>query len=261
MSDKPGIHSSAVISADAELAENISVGEFAVIGADVRIGEGCTIGAHAVIKGPTTIGADNHIYPFASIGDDPQDKKYAGERTRLEIGKRNTIREFSTINRGTAQDEGITRIGDDNWLMAYTHVAHDCRVGNQIIMANGTTLGGHVHIDDYAMCSAFACIHQFCRIGAHSFLGAYAGISRDVPPYILVFGQPPEPRGINSEGLKRRDFSKDQIRNLKEAYRLIYRSGLRVAEALEQLNERLPDQPELGILVEFVGRAERGIIR
>lgn len=261
MNEKPGIHSSAVIATDAELAENISVGEFAVIGSDVRIDEGCTIGAHSVIKGPTTIGPDNHIYPFASIGDDPQDKKYAGERTRLEIGQRNTIREFSTINRGTAQDEGVTVIGDDNWLMAYTHVAHDCRVGNQIIMANGASLAGHVYIDDFAMCSAFVCVHQFCRIGAHSFLGAYAGISQDVPPYILVFGQPPEPRGINSEGLKRRDFSTGQIKNLKEAYRLLYRSGLRVAEALERLTERLPDQPELGILVEFLGRAERGIIR
>jgi UDP-N-acetylglucosamine acyltransferase len=261
MSDIPGIHPSALVSADAELAEDISVGEFAVIGPEVRIGPGCTIGSHTVVKGPTTIGPNNHIYPFASIGEDPQDKKYAGERTSLEIGSGNTIREFATINRGTSQDEGVTRIGDDNWLMAYTHVAHDCRVGNQIIMANGTTLGGHVHIDDYAMCSAFACVHQFCRIGAHSFLGAYAGISQDVPPYILVFGQPPEPRGINSEGLKRRDFSKAQIKNLKEAYRLLYRSGLRAAEALEQLTEQLPEQPELGILVEFLGRAERGIIR
>jgi UDP-N-acetylglucosamine acyltransferase len=261
MNDKSGIHSSAVISADTDLGENVSVGEFAVIGPEVRIGEGCTIGAHSVIKGPTTIGPNNHIYPFASIGDDPQDKKYAGERTRLEIGSGNTIREFCTINRGTSQDEGVTRIGDDNWLMAYTHVAHDCQVGNEIIMANGATLGGHVHLDDYAMCSAFVCVHQFCRIGAHSFLGAYAGISQDVPPYILVFGQPPEPRGINSEGLKRRDFSKGQIKNLKEAYKLLYRSGLRAAEALQQLTEQLPDQPELGILVEFLGRAERGIIR
>jgi UDP-N-acetylglucosamine acyltransferase len=261
MSDKPGIHPSAVISADAELADDISVGEFAVIGPDVRIGAGCTIGAHSIVKGPTTMGSNNHVYSFASIGDDPQDKKYAGERTSLEIGDRNTIREFATINRGTSQDEGVTRIGDDNWLMAYTHVAHDCRVGNEIIMANGATLGGHVHLDDFSMCSAFACVHQFCRIGAHSFLGAYAGISQDVPPYILVFGQPPEPRGINSEGLKRRDFSKSQIKNLKEAYRLLYRSGLRAAQALEQLTELLPEQPELGILVDFLGRAERGIIR
>lgn len=261
MSDKPGIHPSAVISADAELADDISVGEFAVIGPDVRIGAGCTIGAHTIVKGPTTMGSNNHVYSFASIGDDPQDKKYAGERTSLEIGDRNTIREFATINRGTSQDEGVTRIGDDNWLMAYTHVAHDCRVGNEIIMANGATLGGHVQLDDFAMCSAFACVHQFCRIGAHSFLGAYAGISQDVPPYILVFGQPPEPRGINSEGLKRRDFSKSQIKNLKEAYRLLYRSGLRAAQALEQLTAQLPEQPELGILVDFLGRAERGIIR
>lgn len=261
MSDRSGIHSSAIVSTDAHLADDISVGEFAVIGPEVQIGNGCTIGAHAVIKGPTIIGPDNHIYPFASIGDDPQDKKYAGEKTRLEIGEGNTIREYCTINRGTIQDEGVTRIGSDNWLMAYSHVAHDCRVGDHIIMANGATLGGHVQLHDYVMCSAFVTVHQFCRVGAHSFIGAYAGISQDVPPYVLVFGQPTEPRGINIEGLKRRDFSKDNIKNLKEAYRVLYRSGLRVAEAIEQLAERVPEQPELGLLVDFLGRSERGIIR
>lgn len=261
MNVKNAIHSTSIIDPGAELADDVQVGPYAVIGPGVQIGPGCTIGAHTNIKGPTTLGANNHIYPFASIGDDPQDKKFAGESTRLEIGSDNTFREYCTINRGTIQDEGVTRIGSDNWLMAYTHVAHDCQLGDHIVMANGATLGGHVRLGDYAMCSAFACVHQFCRIGAHSFLGAYAGINLDVPPYILVFGQPPAPRGINSEGLRRRDFSKDNIKNLKEAYRILYRSNLRAAEAVVQLAELGQEQPELGILVEFLEHSERGVIR
>jgi len=261
MSNEPAIHASAVIAADAELAEDVRVGPFAVIGSGVQIDTGCEIGAHVVIKGPTSLGPNNRIYPFASIGDDPQDKKYAGEATRLEIGAGNTIREYCSINRGTAQDVGVTRIGDDNWLMAYSHIAHDCQLGDHIIMANAATLGGHVHIGDFAMCSAFAAIHQFCRVGAHSFVGAYAGIMQNIPPYILVFGQPPSARGINTEGLKRRDFSKDNIRNLKEAYRILYRSGLRLVEARERLADLVPEQPELGLLVEFIDSSERGLIR
>ena len=255
------IHRTAVISPEAELADDVSVGPYAVIESGVQIGSGSQVGAHSFIKGPTSIGRDNHIFPYASIGDDPQDKKYAGEDTRLEIGNGNTIREFCSINRGTTQDQGVTRLGDDNWLMAYTHVAHDCNLGNQITMANGTTLAGHVQIEDYVVCSAFTAIHQFCRIGAHCFVGAYAGITRDIPPYIMVFGQPPVPRGINSEGLKRREFSTEQIRNLKEAYRLLYRSGLRLSQAEEQLAERVAEQPELRILVDFIQQSERSIIR
>ena len=235
MSDTELIHPTAVIDGDAQLAGDVRVGPYAVIGADVRIGAATRIDSHVSIKGPTTIGENNHIHAHASIGDDPQDKKYAGEPTRLEIGSGNTIREFCTINRGTVQDEGVTRIGNDNWIMAYAHVAHDCRVGNEIIMANGVTLAGHAHIGDYAMLSAFSAIHQFCRIGAHSFIGAYGGIGKDVPPYIVAFGQPPEPRGINAEGLRRRDYSNEQIRNLKEAYRILYRSDLRTAEARDKL--------------------------
>jgi UDP-N-acetylglucosamine acyltransferase len=255
------IHPSAVISKEAILAEDVKVGPYAVIGPRVQIDAGCDIGAHCVIKGPTVIGANNRIYPFASIGDDPQDKKYGGEETRLEIGAGNTIREYCTINRGTRDDEGITRVGDDNWLMAYTHIAHDCQLGSHIIMTNGSSLAGHVHIDDYVMLSAFVAIHQFCRIGAHCLIGAYGGIAQDVPPYILVFGQPPVPRGINVEGLKRREFSADQIRNLKSAYRLLYRKGLLLADAREQIAELALEQPELRKIVEFIDRSERGIFR
>ncbi len=261
MNNSELIHATAIISADAELAGDVRVGPYAVIGPDVHIGTGSTIGAHCVVSGPTTIGENNHFYPFGSIGDDPQDKKYAGEPTRLEIGSGNTVREYCTINRGTTQDEGFTRVGDNNWLMAYSHIAHDCQVGSDIIMANGATLGGHAHIGDFAMLSAFSAVHQFCRIGAHSFIGAYGGIGKDVPPYILTFGQPPEPRGINAEGLRRRDFSRDQIRHLKEAYRILYRSDLRLAEAREQLGERVAEQPELAILIEFLDQSERGIFR
>ena len=261
MSDSDRIHPSAIIAEDVELAEDVCVGPYAVIGPGVRIGTGSEIGAHCVVKGPTTIGANNRFYPFGSIGDDPQDKKYAGESTRLEVGSGNTIREYCTINRGTVQDEGVTMIGDDNWLMAYSHVAHDCRIGNEVIMANGATLGGHACVGDYAMLSAFSAVHQFCRIGAHSFIGAYGGVGKDVPPYIVAFGQPPLPRGINSEGLRRRNFSSEQIRNLKEAYRILYRSDLRLAEARAQLAELATDRPELSILIEFLDDSERGIFR
>jgi len=261
MSDTDLIHPTAIISAAASLADDVRVGPYTVIGADVTIGAGTQIDSHCSIKGPTTLGERNHIYPFASLGDDPQDKKYAGEPTRLEIGSGNTIREYCTINRGTTQDEGITRVGNDNWIMAYCHVAHDCWVGNEIIMANGASLAGHAHVDDYAILSAFCAIHQFCRIGSHSFIGAYGGISKDVPPYVVAFGQPPEPRGINSEGLRRRNFTADQIRNLKEAYRIMYRSDLRLSEAKEKLDGLVGEQPELEILVEFIARSERGIFR
>jgi UDP-N-acetylglucosamine acyltransferase len=261
MNDNDLIHPSAVISAEAILAEDVKVGPYAVIGPSVQIGAGSEIGSHCVIKGPTVIGANNRIYPFASIGDDPQDKKYSGEETHLEIGEGNTIREYCTINRGTRDDKGITRVGDDNWLMAYSHIAHDCQLGSHIVMVNGSSLAGHVHVDDYVILSAFTAIHQFCRIGAHSLIGAYGGVGQDVPPYILVFGQPPTPRGINTEGLKRRDFSAEQIRNLKSAYRLLYRKGLSIVAARDQIAELASEQPELRIIVEFIDRSERGIFR
>ncbi|NND35609.1 MAG: acyl-ACP--UDP-N-acetylglucosamine O-acyltransferase [Gammaproteobacteria bacterium] len=255
------IHPTAVISSTARVGDEVRIGAYTVVGPKVEIGSGCDIGSHCVLKGPTTLGPNNRIYSFASIGDDPQDKKFAGEDTRLEIGSGNTIREYCTINRGTTQDEGVTSLGNDNWIMAYAHIAHDCRLGDHIIMANGSTLGGHVHVGDYAMLSAFAAIHQFCRVGAHSFVGAYGGIAKDVPPYVLVFGTPPKPRGINSEGLQRRGFTAEQVRNLKEAYRLLYRSDTLVAEVVAQLKERVAEQSELQILIEFIEKSERGLIR
>lgn len=255
------IHSTAIVSPEAELAEGVSVGPYAVIGPRVQIGSRSVVGAHTVINGPTTIGEGNRIFQFASIGEEPQDKKYGGEDTRLEIGNGNTIREFCTINRGTAQDVGVTRVGDDNWLMSYTHIAHDCQVGSNVIMSNNATLAGHVHIGDYAILSGFTAVHQFCRIGAHSFIGGLAGITRDVLPFMLVAGQPPEPRGINQEGLKRRGFTADQLRNLKEAYRILYRSGLRLVEAREQLGKLAPGQPEVQAIVAFLDQSERSILR
>ncbi len=261
LTDIPLRHATAIIDADAELADDVEVGPYAVIGPGVSIGAGTRIGSHTVIKGPTRIGRNNHIYSYASIGDDPQDKKYLGEPTRLEIGDNNTIREFCTLNRGTVQDEGVTRIGNDNWLMAYVHVAHDCRLGDHIILANNTSLAGHVQMGDWVICSGFAAVHQFGRIGAHAFIGPYVGAARDVPPYTIVTGNPPAPRGLNLEGLRRREFTAEQIRNLKEAYRILYRSGLRLTEAREALGKLAPEQPELQLLVDFLDLSERSIIR
>ena len=189
------IHETAVVSETANLAENVVVGPYSIIESDVSIGTGTVIDSHVVIKGKTSIGSDNHIYSFVSIGDDPQDKKYDGEDTAVEIGNRNSIREYTTINKGTSQDIGTTRLGDDNWIMAYVHIAHDCQVGNNTIFANNTTLGGHVIVGDFAIFGGFSGAHQFCKIGAHSFLGMYSGVARDLPPYIVVMGQPAEPRG------------------------------------------------------------------
>ena len=255
------IHSSAVISESAKIAEDVEIGAFALIGDDVEIETGTKVDSHAVISGPTRIGRDNHIYQFCSIGDDPQDKKYAGERTRLEIGDRNTIREYCSISRGTIQDEGITRIGNDNWIMAYVHIAHDCQVGHHTIFANNATLGGHVHVGDWVILGGFSGVHQFCRLGAHSFLGMYSACSRDVPAYTMVSGQPALPRGINSEGLKRRDFSKEQIRNIKNAYRIIYRKGMKLADATIEIEKLVADQPELKLLLATLDTSDRGLVR
>lgn len=255
------IHSTAIISDKADLADDVVVGPYAVIGDDVEIASGTRIDSQVVVNGPTIIGKDNHIYQFASIGDDPQDKKYANEPTRLIIGDRNTIREFCTISRGTAQDKGETIVGDDNWIMAYVHIAHDCVIGSKTIMANNTTLGGHVHIGDWVICGGFSGVHQFCRIGAHAFLGMHAAVNRDVPAYTMVSGQPATPRGINSEGLKRRDFSADQIRNIKNAYRLTFRRGKKLAEVIEEIAELCEEQPELNLFLESLRSSERGLVR
>ncbi len=251
----------AAIDPAAELDEAVSVGPFSVIGPDVRIGRGSTIGPHVVIKGPTTIGADNRIFQFASIGEDPQDKKYAGEETRLEIGARNQIREFTTIHRGTAQDAVVTRIGDDNLLMAYTHIAHDCQLGDRIILANAASLGGHVVVGDHAILGGFSIAHQFCHIGAHSFSSMGSVIKGDVPPYVTVGGHPAKPHGINSEGLRRRDFSEETIQQVKRAYKLLYKSQLKLEEALLRIRQLAEDCPELLLLSDFIGESRRGIIR
>ena len=255
------IHATAIVSESASVADNATIGAYTIIGDDVVVGSGTRIDSHVVVNGPTVIGRDNHIYQFASVGDDPQDKKYADEPTTLTIGDRNTIREFCTISRGTVQGDGETTMGDDNWIMAYVHIAHDCHIGSNTIFANNATLAGHVHIGDWVIMAGFSGVHQFCRIGAHAFLGMYSGVSRDGPPYTMVFGTPGVPRGINSEGLKRRDFDTQQIRNIKEAYRTIYRKGLKLDEAIEQLEQRVSDQPELAILLESLRSSERGIVR
>jgi len=255
------IHATAIVSKSASVADDVCIGAYTLIGDDVVIGAGTRIDSHVVVNGPTVIGRDNHIYQFTSVGDDPQDKKYAAEPTKLTIGDRNTIREFCTISRGTVQGDGETTMGDDNWIMAYVHIAHDCHIGSNTIFANNATLAGHVLIGDWVILAGFSGAHQFCRVGAHAFLGMYSGVSRDVPPYTMVFGTPGVPRGINSEGLKRRDFSTEQIRNIKEAYRIVYRKGLKLNEAIAQLEQRLADQPELAILLESLRSTERGIIR
>ena len=255
------IHPSAIVSDKANIDDGVEIGAFSIIGDDVSIASGTRIESHVIVQGPTSIGRDNHIYQFSSIGDVPQDKKYAGEATRLEIGDRNTIRENCTISRGTVQDDGVTTLGDDNWIMAYVHIAHDCRVGNNTIFANNVTLAGHVHVGDWAILAGFAGAQQFCRIGAHSFLGAYSGTNRDIPAYAMIAGVPSEPRGINTEGLRRRDFSNDQIRNIKHAYRLVYRKGLKLAEAVAEIERLVPEQPELAIFLESLTVTGRGLIR
>jgi UDP-N-acetylglucosamine acyltransferase len=251
----------AVVAADAEIAEDVEIGPFTIIGSGVRIGAGSRIGPHAVIMGPTTLGRDTRVFQFASIGDAPQDRKYAGEPTRLEVGDKNVFREFCSINRGTAGGRGVTTIADDCLFMAYSHVAHDCIVGSHCILSNCTALAGHVELGDWVILSGYAGIHQFCKIGAHSFLANNAAVTRDVPPYLLVAGSPAEPRGVNSEGLKRRGFEATQIANIKNAYRIIYRSGLKLAEAEEQLQALVPTQPELKPFVDFLAASERAIIR
>lgn len=251
----------AVVDSGAELEEGVVVGPFAVIGAGVQIGKGTEIGPHVVIRGPCRIGRDNRIYQFASIGEDPQDRKYAGEETRLEIGDRNKIREFTTIHRGTVQDESLTLIGSDNLLMAYTHVAHDCRIGNHVILANAASLGGHVHIGDWAILGGFSIVHQFCRIGAHCFTAMGSAIGKDVPPYILVGGQPAKPRGINSEGLRRREFGAEKIATIKRAYKTLYTSGMPLAAAREQIKELAAEHEELRLMAEFMAASERSIVR
>ena len=251
----------AIVSPAAELAADVSVGPFSIIAADVTIGAGTVIGPHVVINGPTRIGADNHIFQFASIGDAPQDKKYRGEPTRLEIGDRNVFRENTTVNRGTTHDRGVTRIGDDNLFMAYSHVADDCSVGSNAVFANCAALGGHVEIGDWVILGGLTAVHQFTKVGPHAFLAGGAIVTRDVPPYVMVAGNPAVPHAVNSEGLRRRGFSAAQIRNVRDAYRILYRSELRLIEALERLEARGAQQPEVQAFATFIRNSGRSIVR
>ncbi len=251
----------AVIDPGANIAEDVSIGPFSIVGADVEIGEGCWIGPHVVINGPTKIGRDNRIFQFASVGETPQDKKFHGENSNLVIGDGNTIREFVTIHRGTEDGGGTTSIGDDNWLMAYIHIAHDCIIGNHTIFSNGASLAGHVQIDDYAILGGFTLVHQFCHIGMHAFCGMGSTISKDVTPYTLVNGNPAHPHGLNVEGLKRHAYSSELIRELRDAYKTVYRMGLTAEEARSRLASVAEKYPELRLFIDFIKNSRRGILR
>jgi len=255
------IHASAVIDPAARLGANVSVGAFSVIGAGVDIGDGTTLAPHVVIQGPTRLGRDNRVFAFASLGADPQDKKFHGERSELVIGDRNTIREFVTINRGTADGGGATRIGDDNWIMAYVHIAHDCQVGNHTIFSNNATLAGHVEIGDYAILSGFAGVHQFCRVGAHAFIGMGCLVNGDVPPFVMMASDYGRPRGINAEGLRRRGFSAERIAAIKRAYKTLYMSGLGLEEARAELARAAQQADDVQTFVDFIDKARRALVR
>jgi len=251
----------ALVSPQAKLAADVTVGPFSVIGPHVEIGARTIVGPHVVINGPTKIGVDNRIFQFASIGDAPQDKKYNGEPTRLEIGDRNVFRESCTVNRGTAQGHGVTRIGDDNLFMAYSHVAHDCIIGSKAVFANCAALAGHVEIGDWVSLGGLTAVHQYVKIGAHAFLAGGAIVQRDVPPYVMVAGNPAEPRMVNSEGLKRRGFDEEQIRQIREAYRILYRSDLKLADALEKLRPIADTRSEIKAFVDFIDSSTRSLVR
>jgi UDP-N-acetylglucosamine acyltransferase len=274
------IHPSALVDPGAELDDDVEVGPFAVVGAGVRIGAGTRIHAHATLEGPTTLGRGNVVFPHATIGGPPQDKKYRGEPTTLEIGDGNVFRECVTVNRGTIQDTGVTKIGDDNWVMAYVHIAHDCRVGSNTILANTTNLAGHVELGDYVILGGCTQVHQFCKVGAHAMTGTGTILLHDVPPYVLATGNPSAPHGLNTEGLKRRGFEPDTVAMLRRAYRTLYRSELTLAQARERLEAELADlgaqqaaagaalpppalaAPDaLRLLTGFLARVERGIVR
>lgn len=255
------IHPTAIVAPAARLGANVSVGAYAIIGPAVTIGDGTEVGAHAVVDGLTTLGRDNRIFAFCSIGSIPQDKKFGGEPTRLEIGDRNTIREYCSVNTGTVQDGGVTRIGNDNWIMAYTHIAHDCVIGDQTILANGTQLAGHVHIGDYAILGGLTGVHQFVKIGAHVMTGVSSVVLQDIPPYVMVGGNPLAAYGINAEGLKRRGFTPEAIAALKAAYKTLYKSGLLMAEARAELERQAAGSPEVKVLSDFLATATRGIVR
>ncbi len=255
------IHPTALVHPGARLAPDVEVGAYSVIGEHVEIGAGTRVGHHCVITGATRIGERNRIFHFVSLGEEPQDKKYRGQPTRLEIGDGNTIREFCTFNCGTVEDAGVTRLGNDNWMMAYVHLAHDCQVGDHTIFANNAQLAGHVHVGDYAILGGFTVVHQFVRIGAHSITAMGSIVLQDIPPYVTAAGNSAAPRGINLEGLKRRQFSDAALAAIRRAYKLLYKSGLGLQEAQERIAEQAREIPELLPLAEFLARLGRGIIR
>lgn len=255
------VHPTAIVAAGAKLAAGVEIGPYAIVGEHVEIGPDTTVGAHAVITGHTRIGARNRIFQFVSLGEVPQDKKYAGEPTRLEIGDDNVIREFCTFNTGTVQDRGVTTIGHHNWIMAYVHIAHDCVVGDHAIFANNASLAGHVEVGDWAILGGFTGVHQFCKIGAHVMTGVSTVIFKDIPPFVMASGHPAAPHGLNSEGLKRRGFSAESLSALKRAYKILYREGNTVAEAQAKLEPEARACAEVQLLMDFLVRAERGIIR
>ncbi len=255
------IHPTAIVDPKAELGNDVTVGPYSLIGADVKIDSGTSIGSHVVITGHTSIGKHNQIFQFSSLGEAPQDKKYQGEPTKLEIGDHNTIREFCTFNRGTSQDKGATKIGNHNWIMAYVHIAHDCHVHNNTILANNSSLAGHVDMYDYAILGGFTLVHQFCKIGQHVITAVGSVVFKDIPPYVTASGYDANPHGINAEGLKRRGFSAESITNIKRAYKTLYRQSLTLDEAKVALTQQALKAPELSLLVEFLNQSTRGIIR
>ena len=255
------IHPTAVVDPSARLAEDVEVGPGAYIGPEVEIGPGCIIGHHANIERLTSIGEGTRIWPLASVGSDPQDLKYQGEPTRLEIGARVMIREFVTVNRGTAEGGGVTRVGDDCLLMAYSHVAHDCRLGRRVILANAATLAGHVTVEDFATLGGLVAVHQFTRIGCYCFVGGLSGVAQDLPPYTLCEGNRAKPRGLNLVGLKRAGFARETVEALKTVYRIIFRTHIPLRQAVEQARQKAPDIPEVRRLLEFISSSQRGVAR
>src|SRR5690554_4686350 len=258
------IHPTAIVAPGAQLADDVSVGPYSIIGEHVSIAAGSVVGPHCVIDGHTTIGRKNTFYRHCSIGGIPQDKKYNGEPTRLEIGDGNMVREFVTLNTGTAQDVGTTRVGNDNWIMAYVHIAHDCQIGSHTVIANAVQLAGHIHIGDWTVLGGLSAVHQFVRIGDHAMIGGTSSIRQDIPPYLMGAGDPFRPVGINSEGLGRRGYSPEVVAALKEAYKMLYRRKLTVAQATEQIRQLQQDRPDahdaIQVLMTFIENAERGIV-
>lgn len=255
------IHPTAIIDASARIADDCEIGPYTIIGADVEIGAGCRIGPHVVINGPTKIGSGNRVFQFASLGEAPQDLKYAGEPTRLEIGDNNIIREYVTMNRGTVEGGGLTKIGNDNLFMGYTHIAHDCRIADKTIFSNGASLAGHVHVGDYAILGGFTLVHQFSEIGAHAFTGMGAAVNRDVPPFVMATGNHANAVGINKNGLKRRGFSEDTIAALHKAFLLLIKQRGSREQALEQTRELAEKFPDVKLFVEFIQNSKRGVVR